>query len=79
MGIAHLSLFGSVARDEAGVTSDVDLAVTFADPAHTGLFHYAVVSDRLQQALGGPIDLVCEPAAKPRVQAGIDRDRVDVF
>ena len=29
-GVAELSLFGSVARDEAGDTSDVDVLVSFA-------------------------------------------------
>ena len=79
MGVERLSMFGSTARGNARPGSDIDLAVVFADAAHVGLFKYAIISDRLERILGGKVDLVCEPAAKPRVQARIDRDRVRVF
>ena len=79
LGVERLSLFGSTARDDAGEQSDVDLAVSFARDAKVGLFKYAIISDQLQRIMGCEIDLVCEPAAKPRVQAGIDKDRAHVF
>ena len=78
LGVQRLSLFGSTARGEAGEQSDVDLAVQFDVAAKVGLFGFAVISNRLETIIGGKTDVVCEPAAKPRVQAGIDRDRVHV-
>ncbi len=79
LGVQRLSLFGSTARGEARQQSDVDLAVRFDPDARVGLFGLAVISNRLETIIGSKTDVVCEPAAKPRVQAGIDRDRVHVF
>jgi predicted nucleotidyltransferase len=35
--------------------------------------------NRLRELVGAPVDLVGEPARKPRMQAEIDRDRLRVF
>lgn len=79
MGVVQLSLFGSAARGEAGPSSDVDLAATFAEDAHLTALDFVGVMQRIEQILGQPIDLVSEPARKMRLQAAIDRDRVRVF
>lgn len=55
-GLKSLSLFGSVARDEAGPGSDVDLLVKFAQPV--GLFKLGHVQDFLSTILGRPVDFV---------------------
>jgi predicted nucleotidyltransferase len=46
MGVRSLAIFGSVARDQAGPTSDVDLLVEFDRPV--GYFHVFDVQDRLE-------------------------------
>ncbi len=79
LGIASLSLFGSTARGEARPDSDVDLAATFDENAGIGLFEFADIMERLRMMLDTPVDLVGEPARKPRMQAEIDRDRIRVF
>ena len=79
MGVTALSLFGSVARDEAGPASDVDIAVKLDDARHLDLIDFAQINLRLQDMLGVKVDLVSEPARRARFQAAIDRDRVHVF
>jgi uncharacterized protein len=79
LGIAHLSLFGSTARGEAGPESDVDLAVRFDAAAGIGMFKLFAIEERLREIVGVPIDLVSEPARRQRFQDQIDRDRVSVF
>ena len=79
MGLRRLSLFGSVARGEACPGSDVDLAAELDRSRGIGLFHYAAITDRLSELLQTRVDLLTEPARKPRLQAEIDRDRVSVF
>jgi uncharacterized protein len=79
LGVARLSLFGSAARDAAGETSDVDLAVTLT-PGRRGFAHLErmnYIKARLAAILGRPVDVIEEPA--PRVQRAIDRDRVLAF
>jgi predicted nucleotidyltransferase len=79
MGVARLSLFGSVARGEAGPDSDVDVAAEFDRSRPFGMFQFAALEGRLRDLMGHPVDLVGEPARKPRIQRAIDRDRVRAF
>jgi len=78
-GIRHLSLYGSVARNDATVRSDVDLAVDLDPHTPVGLFALAALERRLGELLGKPVDLLPEPTEKQRLQAAIDRDRRIVF
>ena len=78
-GIRHLSLFGSVARGDAEVDSDVDLAAELDPDARIGLFALAALERRLAELVGRPVDLLPEPVEKPRLRANIDRDRRRAF
>lgn len=69
MGIRSLAIFGSVARDEAGPESDVDLLVEFAEPV--GLFEFVRVKMHLEELLGRNVDLVMPDALKRQL-----RDRI---
>jgi predicted nucleotidyltransferase len=69
LGVRSLDLFGSVARGEAGPTSDVDLLVDFDKPI--GLFHFFRVQRRLEEILGCRVDLVMRDAVKRQL-----RDRI---
>ena len=56
-GVESLALFGSVARDEAGPDSDVDLLVEFGRPIT--LFDLVAVQQYLEHCLGvRRVDLV---------------------
>ena len=79
LGIEHLSLFGSIARSEEGPDSDIDLAAKFDRNANIGMLEFVAVHEKLKDLLDHPVDLVSEPARKPRIQLEIDRDRVDAF
>ena len=78
-GIRHLSLFGSVARGDAGASSDVDLAAELDPDAHIGLFGLGALERRLAELLGRQVDLLAEPVETPRLRANIDLDRRDAF
>lgn len=79
MGVKRLSLFGSVARGEAGPESDVDLATELDHGRRLDLLDFAMINVRLNDLLGAKVDLVSEPARRPDFQADIDRDRVHAF
>ena len=51
-----LSLFGSVARDEATAESEIDLPVEFEQPV--GIFEFLELQEYLQCLLGAKVDLV---------------------
>ena len=78
-GIRHLSLFGSVARGDAGDESDVDLAAELDPDAGIGLFALGALERRLANLVGRKVDLLPEPVEKPRLRANIERDRRRAF
>lgn len=69
LGVSSLALFGSVARDEAGPESDVDILVEFDRPV--GLFEFVRLQMRLEVLLGLPVDLVTPDALRQTM-----RDRI---
>jgi predicted nucleotidyltransferase len=78
-GVRTLALFGSVAREEAAATSDVDLLVEF-DNRPIGLFHLAALHERLRELLHSDrVDVVLRDAVYPALKANILREAIDVF
>ena len=67
--IRSLALFGSVARDEAGPDSDVDVLVEF--DVVPSLLLLVRIENQLSDLLGVKVDLVMKSSLKPRI-----RDRV---
>jgi predicted nucleotidyltransferase len=65
-GVRSLSLFGSVARDEDGPASDVDLLVEFDRPV--GYFGLFALQDYLESLLGYKVDLGTAESLKPRIR-----------
>jgi predicted nucleotidyltransferase len=78
-GILHLSLFGSVARDEPEAASDIDLAAEFDPTARMDLFPLTALESRLGEILGRRVDLLFESTEKARLRANVDRDRRRAF
>lgn len=76
-GVKTLALFGSVARDEAGPDSDIDILVEFDRP--TGLFAFLDLKDFLERLLDRPVDLGTRDALKERVKPSVARDLVHVY
>jgi hypothetical protein len=66
MGVRSLSIFGSVARDEAGAESDVDLLVEFDRPV--GYFHFFDVQEQLEGWLERRVDLVTPGGLKVQLR-----------
>ena len=74
--IASLSIFGSVARDEARADSDVDMLVEFAQP--TGLFQFIELQQRLEILLGCKVDLGTLRSLKPGIKASVLQEAIRV-
>ena len=69
--VQALYLFGSVARNEASGTSDVDLLVEFEASAHIGLFDFVRLRRLLGEILGCEVDLVTRDALHPAMKDSI--------
>jgi len=70
-GVRSLALFGSVVRDEAKPTSDIDLMVEFHPGQPGGLFRYVELKQALEGVLGRPVDLITSGNIKPRLKKRI--------
>jgi len=75
-GVRALALFGSVARDEASATSDVDILVEFDGP--TTFDRYFGAKEALEEILGTRVDLATPAMLKPRLKLEVDREGVRV-
>jgi predicted nucleotidyltransferase len=76
-GVETLALFGSVARDEAGPDSDVDVLVEFGRPIT--MFDLVAVQQHLERCLGvGRVDLVPRDSVYPAFRDDILGEAVHV-
>lgn len=75
-GVTDLALFGSTARDAAGVGSDVDVLVAFDGPATSA--RYFGVQFYLEDLFGRPVDLVTDKALRPELRRFVEREAIHV-
>ncbi len=75
-GVTAIRLFGSVARDEAGDTSDVDIIVEF--DSTPSLFDFLRLKGYLQDLLGTRVDLSTANGLRQRAQLTFERDAIHV-
>jgi uncharacterized protein len=74
--ISTLSVFGSVARDDARQDSDVDILVEFSQPV--GLFQFIELQQRLEALLGSKVDLGTPRSLKPRIKEQVLQEAIRV-
>jgi predicted nucleotidyltransferase len=78
-GVMHAAVFGSVARGEATVDSDIDILIEVDSSRAMGVFAYASLESYINELLGGSADVVNRKTLKPLLQDAILRDAVDAF
>ncbi|HTX92005.1 MAG TPA: nucleotidyltransferase family protein [Anaerolineales bacterium] len=76
LGVRSLALFGSVARDQAGPDSDVDLLVEFMEAPNFDRF--IDVKIYLEDLIGCRVDLVMPQSVRPQMRPYIEQDLVYV-
>lgn len=77
-GVRSLYLFGSVARNEAGPYSDVDVFADFEAGARLG-WDYAGVPSLLSKRLDRRVDFTLREALHPLLRADIEQQAIRVF
>jgi predicted nucleotidyltransferase len=78
-GITHLSLFGSVARGEAGPESDIDLLIETESAAKVGFFELYDLQEELGKVLGRSVQFAFGSAMRPWLREWIEPDRIGIF
>jgi predicted nucleotidyltransferase len=75
-GVKSLALFGSVARDEASNTSDLDFLVEFEGTATFD--RYMELKFFLEDLFAKPVDLVTKRSLKPQIAESVLREAINV-
>lgn len=82
-GVRHVSLFGSVARGEDTLASDVDLALDLTPGAAPTGFQFVAYVDRLKlrlaTALSRNVDIVILPARRRELKEVLSREAIPAF
>jgi predicted nucleotidyltransferase len=78
-GITRLSLFGSMARAEAGPKSDIDLLIEVGPAARFGLSDLLDLQEDLGGLLARPINFAFASEMRPWLRDWIEEDRIEVY
>jgi predicted nucleotidyltransferase len=79
LGIARLSLFGSMARGDIDPTSDVDLLVEIDPASHFSLFELVDLQDDLQSVLGRRAHFAFASKLRPWLREQILKEAIPVY
>lgn len=78
LGVQHLFLFGSTARNQAGVDSDVDLFFDYERGAF-GLYELMDVKEAAARILGRETDIMTRDSLHKVLRPAIEADALQVF
>jgi uncharacterized protein len=78
-GITRLSLFGSMARGEAGPKSDIDLLIETDPEARVGFFDLFDLQEELETRLGRSVQFAFGSAMRPWLREWIEDERIEIF
>lgn len=77
-GVQSLAVFGSVARGDAGLASDIDLLVEFQPGRHPGL-DYLKLERELTELFGRPVDLASKRWLRESVSARVLSEALTLY
>jgi len=79
LGVAHATVFGSLARGEARADSDIDVLVDLDEDRPMGIFEYARLKLYIGDLFDARSDVVNRRTVKPLLEANILHDAVHAF
>ena len=77
-GVAHVYLFGSVARDEAGARSDIDLFYDY-DPDRFGFLQFMRIRELAPEIMGQSVDIMPRDGIHPLIRPEVEKSAIEVF
>jgi hypothetical protein len=79
LGATSLYLFGSIARDEAKTSSDLDLFIDYDPQSRFNALDLVGIKQLLEQELGMEVDVTTRDSLHPMLRADIEASAIRVF
>lgn len=76
-GVTRAGVFGSLARGELKIRSDIDILVEIPEPI--GLIAFVGLQQELSRTLGRKVDVVEYEAVKPRIRERVLAEEVPIL
>ncbi|MGB3502801.1 MAG: nucleotidyltransferase domain-containing protein [Mesorhizobium sp.] len=78
-GVLHAGLFGSAARGEMHMDSDIDILIDLDPAAPISVYDYVELKDYIASLFPHPVDVVSREGLKPHLRPGVLTDFVHAF
>ena len=78
-GVAHIAVFGSIARGDENPGSDLDIMIDVAPDAPLTVYGYVALKEYIAGLFEGPVDVVTREALKPYVRPAATADALYAF
>ncbi len=78
-GVLHAALFGSTARGDNRVGSDIDIMIEIDPEARMTVFDYVGLKEYIADLFDGPVDVVNRDALKSHVRPAATADAIYAF
>lgn len=72
-------VFGSVARNEQSLLSDLDILVELDSTKTIGLIEYIKIQQELELVFKIPVDMVTTDGLSPHIKPFIDREKKQIY
>ena len=79
MGATSLYLFGSVAKEEAGGASDIDLFIDYDPQGRFNAFDLVGIKQYLESELGVVVEITTSDGLHPMLRNDIEQSAIRVF
>jgi predicted nucleotidyltransferase len=79
MGVDHIALFGSCARQEERPESEIDILIDLNTKNPLDLFAYAGLKNHITSLFDRSVDVVDRAALKKRLKGVVEKEAVYVF
>jgi predicted nucleotidyltransferase len=78
-GVRHAALFGSVARGDNRLDSDIDIMIEIDPDARITVFDYVDIKDYIAKLFDRPVDVVTREGLKSYVRPAATADAIYAF
>lgn len=79
MGVEHIALFGSWARQEERPESDIDILIDCNTKTPIDLFAYAGLKNHITSFFDRSVDVVDRAALKKRLKGAVEKEAIYAF